>query len=487
LLGAYWPITITAKSLQAPLTAIAIAIIREITMREKLTKLKPDPRQEIAIQKMIASPTNAALNASLMGVGKTLMAVESALRLEAKTILVIAPLNTFWGWHDAIQRQTDYNAYGLFRIDSTKQGIKALAELADGRPGWYFVGREYFRTKDWSKIKPDMALVDECHFMQNRASKGFKVAKTLKAGYKMSMSGTPFGNRFEGFWAVSRFLWPDDKIVPKSYWKWVEAWAKTQYSPFAGVEVVGEKVAGAFANTLPCYVRLEPDYNIDVVYETRYVDLVPAQRKIYEKFQKDLVVFLQENPLVAEVPIAARIRLRQMTLAVPSITEDEMVYFAEDAVSTKYKALVEIIEDNPTDKMLILTDSQKYAKIVNNRLNTKFGDGCSFEWSGQASQANREIAKQRFIKDDLQYIVAVIPAIAEGVDGLQDACRTVVWLSHSDSNILNQQVLDRVRRRGQQRVVQVYDIVARDTYDEGQLDVLLQRELDLRASLKEEK
>jgi SNF2 family DNA or RNA helicase len=61
-----------------------------------------------------------------------------------------------------------------------------------------------------------------------------------------------------------------------------------------------------------------------------------------------------------------------------------------------------------------------------------------------------------------------------------------VWLSHSDSNILNQQVLDRVRRRGQEKVVNVYDIVARDTFDEGQLDVLLQRELDLRASLKED-
>jgi SNF2 family DNA or RNA helicase len=136
--------------------------------------------------------------------------------------------------------------------------------------------------------------------------------------------------------------------------------------------------------------------------------------------------------------------------------------------------------------MLILTDSQKYAKIVADRLNAKYGEGSAFEWSGTASQKQREEAKQGFIKADLRFIVAVIPAIAEGVDGLQDACRTVVWLSHSDSNILNQQVLDRVRRRGQQRLVQVYDIVARDTYDEGQLDTLLQRELDLRASLKED-
>ena len=455
-------------------------------MRPQLPRLRPDPRQEEAIRKIVAEPTKAALNASLMGTGKTVMAVEVGIRLCAKTVLVIAPLNTYWGWYDTIQRQTDYKAKALIKIDSTTAGKKAFRDLTAGEEGWYFVGREYFRTQEWHKTVPDLVLVDECHFAQNRASKSFKVLKQLKPKFRLSMSGTPFGNKFEGFWAVTRWLWADDKIVHKSFWKWVEQWAVTKYNPFSSIEIVGEREAGAFANSLPCYVRLEPDYNIDVVEEIRYVDLVPAQRKVYEKFQKDLVVWLQENPLVAEVPVAARIRLRQMTLAVPSIAEDGSVYFEQNAVSTKYKALMEIIEDHPDEKMLLLTDSQKYAKIVTDRLNAKFGDGSAFEWSGQASQKEREIAKQSFIGGDMKYIVAVIPAIAEGVDGLQDVCRTVVWLSHSDSNILNQQVLDRIRRRGQRQLVQVYDIVARDTFDEGQLDSLLQRELDMRASLKED-
>jgi len=477
----------TAIATQLPAQLIVFVNVTRRIMRAKLEKLTPDAKQEVAIRKIVAEPTKAALNASLMGTGKTLMATEVALRLKAKTVLIIAPLNTYWGWHDTIQRQTEYTANGLFKIDSSTKGREAMRSISEGKQGWYFVGREYFRTKEWAKVVPDIVLVDECHFMQNRASKGFKVAKTLKAGFKLSMSGTPFGNRFEGFWAVTRFLWPDDKIVQKSFWKWVEKWANTAYNPFSSVEILGEKIPGAFANTLPCYVRLEPDYNIDVVHETRYVDLVPSQRKVYEKFQRDLVVWLQDNPLVAEVPIAARIRLRQMTLAVPSLTETGEVYFADDAVSTKYQALLEIIEDNAGEKMLVLTDSQKYAKIVTDRLNAKYGDGSAFEWSGNATQSQREVAKQEFINGSKRFIVAVIPAIAEGVDGLQDSCRTVVWMSHSDSNILNQQVLDRIRRRGQKQLVQVYDIVARDTYDEGQLDTLLQRELDLRASLKEDK
>lgn len=427
---------------------------------------------------MASEPTKSALNASLMGTGKTLMGVEVAKRIGANVVLILGPLNTYWGWYDTIQRQNDYKAQ-VSKIDSTKQGKEAFANLSAGKAGFYFVGREYFRTLVWEKIVPDLVLIDECHFAQNRASKSFKILKTLKAGYKLSMSGTPSGNKFEGFWAVTRYLWNNTEIVDKSFWKWVEKWARTGYSPFAGVEILGEKVAGEFVKSLPCYIRLEPNHNLEVVEETRYVDLVPAQRKIYDKFERDLVVFLEENPMIAEVPIAARIRLRQITLAVPSIGENDEIFFAENAVSTKFKALQEIIDDNPDDKMLILTDSQKYASIVAKRL----GDS-AFEWSGQASQKQREDAKQRFIRADLKYIVAVVPAIAEGVDGLQDVCSTIVWLSHSDNNLMNQQVVDRIRRRGQKQVVKIYDIVARDTYDEGQISSLLERQLQMNATLR---
>ena len=445
--------------------------------RARLAKLTLEPEQLLAVEKITSEPTKAALNASLMGTGKTLMAVETAIRAGSKTILIIAPLNTYWGWYDTIMRQTEYKANALHKITSALDGKKALADLAGGVEGWYFIGREYFRTKEWAKIKPDMVVIDECHFAQNRNSKSFKVLKTLNPRFRLSMSGTPAGNNFEGFWAITRWLWSDK--IPKSYWAWVYDWCELEYSPFTKYSIVGEKNPGEFVKSLPCYIRLEPNHNLEVIEETRYVDLTPAQRKIYDKFEKDLVVWLEGNPMVAEVPIAARIRLRQITLAVPTLTEDDEVVFADNAVSTKLNALQEIIEDNPNDAMLLLTDSQKYAKLVATRLGDK-----AFEWSGQASQTQREAAKQKFLKGELKYIVAVIPAIAEGVDGLQDVCSTVVWLSHSDSNLMNQQVLDRIRRRGQREIVKVYDIVARDTYDEGQISNLVQKQLDMNATLR---
>lgn len=448
--------------------------------RAKLSKLSLEMDQLAAVEKIIGEPTMAALNASLMGTGKTLMATETAIRLGSKTVLIVAPLNTYWGWSDTIQRQTEYLVAELRKITSALVGKKALADLASGVPGWYFVGREYFRSKDWSKIQPDLAIIDECHFAQNRNSKSFKAMKTLNPKFRLSMSGTPAGNRFEGFWAVSRWLWP--KQIPKSFWAWVYDWCELEYSPFTKHEIVGEKNPGEFVASLPCYIRLEPKHDLEIVEEIRYVDLLPVQRKIYDKFEKDLVVWLEENPMVAEVPIAARIRLRQITLAVPSITDDNEVVFADDAKSTKFQALQEIIEDHPDERMLILTDSQKFAKLVADRLNKPHK--VAFEWSGTKTQKQREAAKQAFIKGDCRYIVAVIPAIAEGVDGLQDVCSTMVWLSHSDNSLMNQQVFDRIHRRGQKEIVKVFDIVARDTFDDPQRESLLQKRLAMNASLR---
>lgn len=450
-------------------------------MRAKLPKLIPTPEQQVAIDKTVAEKSKAVLNASTMGAGKSVMGVESALGINAQTVLVIGPLNTYWGWYDTLQRQTGYDeAMTITQINSSTKGKQALADLKADKSGWYFIGREYSRTIDWTGFTPDMVIVDEAHFIQNRNSKSFKSLMKLKAGFKLSMSGTPFGNRFEGAWAVTRWLWPS--VIPKSFWAWAFEWCNLGYSPFSKYEITGELIPGKFVQALPCYIRLEPEHNITMVEEVRYVDLLPAQRKIYDKFQKDAVVWLDENPMIAELPIVVRARLRQIALAVPSLTAEDEVVFADDAKSTKFQALKEIIDDNPNDSMLVLTDSQKYARLVVSRLGAD-----AFEWSGKANQTQREEAKQKFLKKQIKYIVAVIPAIAEGVDGLQDVCSTVVWLSHSDSNILNEQVLARINRRGQKETVKVYDIIARDTEDDPQADTLLKRKIQMRESLKKEK
>lgn len=448
-----------------------------------MTRLIPDPEQEEAINRMLNEPTRAALNASQYGTGKTLVTIEVAGRLGGKINLIVAPLFTKYSWETSIRNQ--YPDARVRHINSLKDGKAALAELLARKPGWYIIGREYLMSRSIvgqiQKISPhiDFFAYDECARWANRKSQGFKHMKHMKPKYKMALSATPAANKFDGMYAISKWLWPNK--VPNSYWAWVAEWCETEEDFFGGTQVVGEKNPGAYVNQLPCYVRLTKDFG-EPVHERIEVELSSKERSIYDQFEKRLIVWLKENPLIAKFPITKRIRLRQMSLGELVVDENDEVTFPEDMKSSKYDALVGVLKEY-NEPALILTDSQRYARVVVKRLQK---DGFKArEWSGEIKETERHEVKELFVNDfGVDYIVATIPAIGEGVDGLQHRARLMVWLSRSDNNMLNEQAFRRLYRRGQTRTVVSIDIVARNTYDDGQLSKLVQQALDMNKSLR---
>ena len=452
--------------------------------------LTPTAEQAKAIAKIVAEPTRAALNGSTMGAGKTLIAVEVAKGLGAETILVIAPLGTRLGWKVTFERQGVELPFKW--ISSSKEGKQARSDWDWQLPGIYFVGVEYFtrlgwegtrvRSKMWTKI-PDIVMFDEVHRTQNRNSKTYKTLKQVTGRFKLSMSGTPTGNKFEGAWAVAKWLWPDS--VNNSFHGWANAWCEFEYNHFApgGKQIVGESEPGAFFNSLPCYIRIESELSVELDEEIPYVELLPAQRKAYNQLEKEMITWVEGNPLVVEFPITLRARLRQASLGMFSVDAEGEVTFDNDCKSSKIDAMLDILKNQWDDEpALILTDSRKFADVVVARL-----EGQAVAWHGSVSQTEREDRKKAFIDGDIRYIVAVTSAIAEGVDGLQHATRNVLWLSRSDNRLLNEQAMARVMRQGQTRQVRSVEIVAVDTYDSGVLSSQMQGAIEMNKILKEGK
>ena len=62
-------------------------------------------------------------------------------------------------------------------------------------------------------------------------------------------------------------------------------------------------------------------------------------------------------------------------------------------------------------------------------------------------------------------LVAVISAVAEGTDGMQDVCANEIWASVSDNKVLNQQARGRLSRQGQKRLVNRWVLRARGTIE----------------------
>lgn len=456
--------------------------------------LTPTPEQEADITRVATEPTGAALCASDTGTGKTLLAVEVSKRLDSKVTLVIAPPNTRKGWADTFKRQ---GVPHPFRVIDAKH-LDNFELLRNGEAGVYFVSRTFFALSgtdqkpdpkkpvppeqlrkarwSWGATKPDLTVYDEVHAVQNRYSAGFEALKQIKTGFRLAMSATPAGNSFIGIWAVCRWLWPD--VVDKSKWRWAAEWCKMTSDQYTRYKVMGEKNPGAWVASLPCYVRAEAER---VPYDTKtvIVQLTPKQRELYDRMQKDALVWLDEHPLAAELPPVKHIRLRQITLGEPTFNEDEEVDFAEDCQSSKLNALETILTWHPREPVLVFTDSARFARVVAKRI-----PGAA-AWTGQTDAKTRAQIMETFGKPGgPRVLVATVAAIGEGTDGLQRVCSTEVWLSESLNGILNEQALGRLNRTGQSAsVITQYKVQAEHTADDGTFDRLARERVQRRETL----
>ena len=324
----------------------------------------------------------------------------------------------------------------------------------------------------WSTVRTvGVVILDECHAAKNSKSKMFAHLKRLRVSrLKVGMSATPGGDNFEGLWSICRWLWPDH--IDRSKYRWQVEWMRWDYDPYTstGKKFVGEKNPGEFVRTLPCYIRTEADRAPIEAWFRVLLEMTPAQKAQYDAMERSGVAWLRDNPLVADLPMVMKVRLRQMCLGEVALDESTGdIHFTNDCASSFVDAALKISKREAGKHILYLTNSNSFAHVVANRLNMYYGERVAAAWTGSESQGEREGIKRDFIDTDnpLRYIVGTITkAIAVGTDGLQTVCSTEVWMGKALESILNEQGEGRLNRRGQNNSITRYELIVPETAQE---------------------
>ena len=426
--------------------------------------------------------------------GKTIVAVYTLLHplVDAKKTLVICPVSTFDSWRDTLEDHAPH--LPVFDVN-TKTYASALKQWQDPEAtGVWLIGREWFSTATtdlWhkkevfqqgklrkvdDKDKPpkraakwgwrkygklfDVVVYDEAHAASNRNSQNSASLRQIEPKrLKIAMSATYQGDKFQGAWAVCRWLWKDQThedgtpIVDGSFWRWANQWATVEFSAFAegGKQVGAERNPGAFVKSLPCYTRTVTAKKPYQIYRCP-LQLGPVQAQQYNSMRDTSIAWLNDHPLVADLPIVQKTRLRQMLLGTIDLSDEDEVVFPEDTESVKFEALLKIIEREPGEKILVFVDSKKIPPIFSDRLNQQGLKAA--HWTGGVSKVRRAKIKERFMlpyddPDAVNFLVASTTSISDGTNGLQWVCHTEVWLSKAMSGIKNEQAEGRLNRRGQ--------------------------------------
>lgn len=464
--------------------------------------------QEATVQRMMAEPTKSILLASEQDQGKTVISIEFALRMGFKRVLFIGIKDTWEQFKNRSEAQSD-GKVTIRNIDAKAAGKRAEADLLWGVEGWYFIGQQLFNRRDWANKKRleywdslelDLIVYDEVHMAAGYNTNGQRTIHAVHPTWKIAMSGTFYANKFTNSWAPTRWLWPD--LIPRSYYVWAEKWVhsepilKRNGTPMltprgeqlkAGNLPVPERERlsrdigelppeGRFVASLPCYIRATGD---EVpAPEVIEVDILPEQRKMYDRLESDLLVWVKSRPFIVEWPVTLKSRLRSATLGTfdfeivdkkvkGEIRQVQEIFYADDMQSTKLDALFGKLAEFPDEKVVLGTHSKKFAKIVVKRMQER---GLrAVEWSGDVDAKGRQSIKDAWLADEIQYIVSVMKSFSTGLDWAQHNCWRMGVLSEPDGDPTTLvQWVRRVFRTGPHKhKFEWFTILARDTKDFG--------------------
>lgn len=450
---------------------------------------------------MLAEPTRSVALGSQQDTGKTVCLCEVIVRAKFKRVLIVGVKDAYKQWHDRLAAQSD-GALEMLRVDATKAGLANFQRLVDGEDGIFFGGHQFLSSKDWalvqtdtdgtkkrrhlkvySKMRPLDALIsDESQIHANRKSNGIGTIRSIPTDWKFALSGTPAGNRIENLHTIGRWLWPNEldpfgeHIVNPSIHQWRARWCRMETKYVAGGKavsaVIDEKEPGAIVAAWPCWIRMMSPSGPVPIPDKVMVELSPAERAIYSQIEEEGVAWLRQHgdlePLVANLPITRRTRLRTAALGVMSFDADGEVFFDADAESSKMNALHWVLNrpDWKGRPAVIFTHSKTFARMASARM---VGAGYSAAlWTGDVPSKQRDVLLRDFMGGSIQYLVAVIESLSRSYDGLQTACNRVVWASRSDNNEMNDQAGRRVwRSGGDLDDYQSVELIAHETYDEG--------------------
>lgn len=440
------------------------------------------------------------------GGAKTMLACLAGINSGAQIKLIVAPQGTHRGHGDGYEWHVKELTGEQVQIlnNGSKPGKLAFSDLRFGVPGWYLITPQLFARTDWHGIHIDMAVVDECHLiLQGKKSRKAllginKNRPGLQATHRILMSGTPVRNKFQNWWPAMRWLYPAQdgygQIADASEMRWKDYRMVSEYDFFAynNKKYSREKIPGQLASEIPCFVQHfrraaccahHPNGFLtldapNVVEEV--VPLLPEQRRAIRELEEQSLTYLGDNPLVTELEMTTQLRIRQITLGVPSFTEEGELDFADDCASPKLDRMLELLDDLVDEQVVVFTSSQKFARVAALRLNQS--GVTAFEWSGAIPQGERDKLMPRFQTGEFRVAVVSIAAGGTGVGGFSKASATEIWLDRDLDPTNTTQAEARLDRLGAKAQVQRFFLHDDEGYDEGRLSAQIEKRLELNAS-----
>lgn len=443
-----------------------------------------------------------ALLADEMGTGKTIQLIRTIHRLNALPALIVCPNSMKYTWQREFARWAP--SIPTVVIDGT--AAKRRKQLADEEALVVIINWEALRLhsrlapygsialsdkekepKELNEVEWQAVVADEAHRAKDAAAKQTRALKAIavEAPYRFAATGTPIANHPGELWSVMNFVAPEDFPRKTAY---VDRYCQLSWNAFGGMDIVGlrpDTQPELEQFLLPRVIRrlkevVLPQLPAKLPPQVRYTPMSTKQQKAYDQVADQMLAELDSGILIASTALARMTRLSQFASSYATITEAGEVKLASP--SNKLDALDDLVEEAEGQPLVVFAMSRQLIELAEDRLRKRkvaFGS-----IHGNVDLPTRQESVEAFQQGRLQVILATTGAGGEGLT--LTAANVVVFLQRPWSLIESKQAVDRLHRPGQEREVQVIDLVAPGTVEEYRLERLAAKEDRLQEVVQDE-
>ena len=400
-----------------------------------------------------------------MGLGKTVQALALIRKMKDEnpllSCLFAVPVTTLPNWEAEIARFTP----GLSCIRHHGQGREK--DTPDFAADIVLVSYHTLRNdlKIFQKKEWDCFLLDEAQTIKNSDSQVFKAVRSIRAKFRLSLTGTPVENRSAELWSQMDFLYPGLLGSKKEFAARFAKPIEESHDP---------KASGLLRQLTSPFIlrRKKEDVAKDLPPKEEIVltvEMEPEQKAVYEKvrtfYSQKVHQTIDDKGLEhsAITIFEALLKLRQAALF-PELLGPEYAGIPSCKFESVKRLIAEAVEEG--HKILLFSQFVQTLKIIEKYI---VEEGYSYAYLDGQSRDRGEIV-QKF-QEDPETKIFLISLKAGGVGINLTAADYVILFDPWWNPAVERQAVDRSHRIGQDKKVIVYKPVVRGTVEEKILEL----------------
>lgn len=454
---------------------------------DKMLTVNLYPYQKEGIR--FAIKAGKAIIADEMGLGKTIQAIASAeiyLREGiAESVLIVCPTSLKYQWKkeiekftggDRIEAEADYIEDGRIcpKVVVVEGNPQHRAELYQARAPYKIVSYHAMTNdvRHQGRLMTDLLIMDEIQRLKNWDTQIAMAARKVESRYAVLLSGTPLENKLEELYANMELV---DQFCMGPYWKFRDE--HILIDPDKG-SVVGYKNLNAVGETISHRLirRTKKGVQLQLPKRSDQYLLVPVtleQADYHAEFKMEVSRILQKYQKYHFMSEQDRKRL-MLLLAQMRMVADS-TFILEQNLKTRHDVkiaevmnLLENVFESGDEKVVIFSEWERMTRLVAMELDKR---GVRYEYlcgSVPSKQRGQLVENFNTLPESRVFI-----STDAGSTGLNlQVASVLINLDLPWNPAILEQRIARIFRLGQEKPVQILNLVSKGTIEEGMIGKL---------------